>query len=236
GYGTMRLFDSPAVVAPVGEARSNNQLFGALLTRLDLVRAGDAMTDDELVAKTFAASPNGELLQSELSQRGIASPPGGPRPIPFVDVFPEAGKIQLVPRELDAAAPGGLYTYRTDPATAAYPLALISPALATQISSTFGNLRESQVALELAPADATARGIAEGDRVRVWNALGEVHCTVRISPDVRAGVCVLPKGLWRKHTANGSTANALVPAGHADLGGQAIYNDARVEVAKLAEP
>ena len=31
GYGTMRMFDSPAVATPVGEARSNNQLFGALL-------------------------------------------------------------------------------------------------------------------------------------------------------------------------------------------------------------
>jgi hypothetical protein len=43
---------------------------------------------------------------------------------------------------------------------------------------------------------------------------------------------VLPKGLWRKHTENGLTANALIPADFADLGGQAVYNDARVDVAK----
>src|SRR5262249_60613700 len=41
GYGTMRLYDSPAVAAPPGEARSNNQVFGALLERLDLVQPGD---------------------------------------------------------------------------------------------------------------------------------------------------------------------------------------------------
>ena len=86
--------------------------------------------------------------------------------------------------------------------------------------------------LELSPADASERGIRTGDRVRVWNASGEVRCVVKISSDVRQGVCVLPKGLWRKHTRNGYTANALIPAGLADLGGQAAYNDARVQVAR----
>ena len=235
GYGTMRMFDSPAVVPPPGEARSNNQLFGALLERLGLVRDGDAMTDDELVARTFAASPRGGELAAQLAEHAVAAPPGGATPIPFADEWPDTpdGKIQLVPAALDREAPGGLYAYRPDPGTAEFPLALISPALATQISSTFGQLRRAPAALELAPADATARGIADGDRIRIWNAWGEVHCRARIAPDVRAGVCVLPKGLWRKHTDNGLTVNALIPPAFADLAGQATYNDARVEVAKL---
>jgi hypothetical protein len=41
---------------------------------------------------------------------------------------------------------------------------------------------------------------------------------------------VLPKGLWRKHTANGYTANALAPDTLTDLGGGACFNDARVQV------
>jgi anaerobic selenocysteine-containing dehydrogenase len=235
GYGAMRLFDSRPAAAPPGEARSNNQLFGALLERLGLVREADAMTDDELVARTFAASPRGAELAAQLAARGVAAPPDGPRPIPFVDVFPDTadGKIHLVAAALDHEAPGGLYAYRPDPATAEFPLALISPALSTQISSTFGQLRTALGALELSPADAGARGIADGDRVRVWNALGEVHCRAKISADVRPGVCVMPKGLWRKHTDNGHTANALIPATFADLGGQAAFNDARVEVARL---
>jgi hypothetical protein len=51
---------------------------------------------------------------------------------------------------------------------------------------------------------------------------------------MRDGVCSLAKGLWRRHTSNGYTANALIPQGLADLGGQAAWNDARVQVAKLA--
>jgi anaerobic selenocysteine-containing dehydrogenase len=164
----------------------------------------------------------------------VAEPPDGARPVAFVDVFPGTPdrKIHLVPAALDREATAGLYTYQPDPGTAEFPLALISPALATQVSSTFGQLREAPAALELAPADAAARGIRHGDRVRAWNASGEVRCIAHVASEVRDGVCVLAKGLWRKHSRNGYTANALIPAAFADLGGQAAYNDARVQVEK----
>jgi anaerobic selenocysteine-containing dehydrogenase len=235
GYGTIRMFDSPAVATPVGESRSNTELFAALSERLGLVRPGDAMTDDAIAAAIFAASPNGDDLRRQLERDHVAVPPGGASRVPFVDIFPGTPdeKVHLVPEALDREAPFGLYHYQADPATPAYPLALISPALATQISSMFGQLRKAPGQLELSPSDAAARGIANGDRVRVWNALGEVECIARIATEVRAGVCVLAKGLWRKHTANGLTANTLIPDGLADLGGQAAYNDARVQVARL---
>lgn len=233
GYGNMRMYDSPAVIAPVGEARSNNQLFGALLHELDLVRPGDAMTDDELVAKTFAASEHGPALQAQLAAKQVAEPPLYSRPLAFVDVFPATHdrKIHLVPAALDREA-NGLYTYKPDPRTTAYPLALISPALSTQISSYFGQLRTQPATLDLSPQDALARGIKTGDAIRMWNDRGEVHCIARVTSDMAEGVCLLPKGLWRKHSRNSYTANALIPPAYADLGGQAAYNDARVQVAK----
>lgn len=233
GYGTMRLYDSPAVAAPPGQAWSNNQLFGELLRRLELVRPGDPMTDDELAAAIYGASPHGDALRAQLADRGVAAPPGGDRPRLFVDVFPTTPdrRVHLVPAALDAEA-GGLYDYDPDPASEAYPLALISPALSTQISSTFGQLRRKEIAIELAAADAAARGIRDGDEVRVWNELGEVRCAATISPHLRPGVALLPKGMWSHHTRNGNTVNALVPETLADLGGQAAFNDARVQVAR----
>src|SRR5262249_21122766 len=154
----------------------------------------------------------------------------------FVDIFPDTAdrKVHLVPESLDREAPAGLYTYRSDPRTSEYPLALISPALATQITSMFGQLRKAPGQLEMSPGDAAARGIKSGDRVRVWNATGEVECIAKVAPEMRDGVCSLAKGLWRRHTVNGYTANALIPQAFADLAGQAAWNDARVQVAKLA--
>lgn len=232
GYGTMRLFDSPAVAVPPGEARSNNQLFGDLLRRLDLVRPGDAMTDDELVAHTFAASEKGPALRQAILRDDVALPPEGANPILFVDAFPGTAdrKIDLVPDALDREA-GGLYRFKRDPRSEEFPLALISPAIATQISSTFGQLRTAPGTLEMSPTDAAARGIKSGATVRVWNAGGEMRCVAKVSSDVRDGVCVFPKGMWRKHTKNGYTSNALVPQTTADLGGQGAFNDARVQVA-----
>jgi anaerobic selenocysteine-containing dehydrogenase len=81
------------------------------------------------------------------------------------------------------------------------------------------------------PADAARRGLAEGQRVRVWNAHGEVITRLRLDPDLVEGVVCLPKGLGARHTDNGRTANALAPPTLSDLGGNACFNDARVEVA-----
>ncbi len=231
GYGAMRLYDAPAVLAPVGEARSNTQLFAALLDRLGLSRPGDPNSDEEVARAIYASSPRGVALRAELDQHGVAAPPAGDRPIPFVEVFPDTpdGKIQLVPEALDREA-GGLYEYKADPGSARFPLALISPALSSQISATFGNLRRGIVPIEMHAHDASARGIVDGDQVRVWNELGEVHTSARVSASVCPGVVSLAKGLWGHHTNNGSTANALISEAAADLGGQATYNDARVQI------
>jgi anaerobic selenocysteine-containing dehydrogenase len=233
GYGAMRLYDAAAVATPVGEARSNNQLFGELLRRMDLVRPGDPMTDDEIAAAIFGAGADGAEVRRQLDASGVAAPPDGPRPVTFVDVLPATvdRKIHLVPEHLDREA-DGLYEYLPDPGSDDYPLALVSPALATQISSMFGQLHRREVPIEIHPDDAAARGIADGDEVRVWNALGEVRVACKVSREMRPGVVCLPKGLWRHHTRNGQTANALIPEVTADLGGQAAFNDARVQVAR----
>jgi anaerobic selenocysteine-containing dehydrogenase len=234
GYGTMRLYDSPPVATPPGEARSNNAVFASLLERMGLTKPGDPTTDDELAAAIFASHEAGAALRRQIDERGIASPSVGEHPLPFVDVFPTHPdrKIHLVPGPLERES-GGLYIYKPDPRSDDYPLALISPALATQISSTFGQLRTAPGQLELSATDAADRGIKNGDDIRVWNARGEIRCTAKITSDLSPGVCLLPKGLWLKHTQNGATSNAVIPEGFADLGGQVAWNDARVQVAKV---
>ncbi len=119
-----------------------------------------------------------------------------------------------------------------DPATAEYPLALISPASDRTVSSTLGELDRPRVLLEMHPDDAAPRGIEDGDDVRVFNALGTMECGVKVTPLVRSGTVSFPKGVWRRHTGNRLTSNALVPDTLTDLGGGACFNDARVNVAR----
>jgi len=171
-----------------------------------------------------------------LREGRVVEAPWNGAPVQFVDVLPWTNdqKVHLFPEELDREAPTGLYTYQPDPATAAYPLALISPSSDRTISSTLGELKRPATGLDMHPIDAAARGLQDADQVRVFNTLGEVRCALHVVPPVRPGTVSLPKGLWRKSTANGYTATALAPDTLTDVAGGACFNDARVEVALVS--
>jgi anaerobic selenocysteine-containing dehydrogenase len=231
-YGPVSLRLARPVVERVGEARPNADVFGELLARLDLCEPGDPSGDLEEMLDVFEHLP--PSIRTGLRETGVATPPFGGRPVQFGNVWPlTRGQIvDLFPAALHAAAPAGLYEYTADPATAAFPLALISPASERTISSTLAELPRPDVKLVMHPEDAAVRGLQEDDEVRVFNDLGEVQCRVTLGPWIRPGTVSLPKGLWRRHTANGSTANALAPDTLTDLGGGACFNDARVEVVR----
>jgi anaerobic selenocysteine-containing dehydrogenase len=235
GYGAFVLQESKPVIQPVGESRPNHEVFAELTRLAGLSRRGDPETAEEMKSSILGASRSGAEIREALDSARIAFPGGNPAPVQFVDVFPRTAdrKIDLVPEELDREAPGGLYGYRSDPETSGYPLALISPATDRTISSTLGELHEDQVPVELAPEDAAARRIRDGDPVRVFNSVGEVRCRARSNPSLRRGVAMLPKGLWSHNTLSGATATALAPDSLADLGGGACFNDARVQIERL---
>ena len=232
GYGSFVLQQIAPVVPAVGQARSNYSVFADLAVRTGVASPDEIPTETHAIELILDSSGRGADLQAELAEKGFARPAAGDRPVQFVDVFPRTDdrKIHLVPVALDAEAREGLYTYQEDPATAQTPLVLISPATNRTISSTLGQLRKGPVALEMHPSDATARGLADGQRVKVSNAYGEVLCRLRLSHDQRPGVVELPKGLWAHNTDNGYTACALAPDTVTDLGDGACFNDARVEV------
>jgi anaerobic selenocysteine-containing dehydrogenase len=237
GYGALVLQDAEAVVAPAGEARPNHEVFAELCRRTGVARPGDAESAEELASAILRTSPRGAHLRRDLDSKGLAVPAEGAAPVQFVDCFPHTPdrRIHLVPEALDREAPAGLYHFAPDPGDPAHPLALVSPATDRTISSSLGELHRDPVPVSIHPSDAAARGIANGDRVRVFNALGEVRCAARLDPDIRTGVVFLPKGIWRRNTESGTTATALAPSTRTDLGGGACFNDARVEVAK-ADP
>jgi anaerobic selenocysteine-containing dehydrogenase len=198
-YGPISLRLSKPVIEPLEEARCNADVFGDLLSRLDMSQAGDPVGELEEMLDVLDRLP--ARVADDLRETGAASPPFAGRPIQMVDVQPLTpdGTIDLFPPALDAAAPNGLYGYIPDPATDDYPLALISPASDRTVSSTMSELPRPAVRLLMHPDDAQSRRIGEGDAIRIVSPLGEIRCAATLGALIRQGTVSLPNGLWRRH-------------------------------------
>jgi len=236
GYGAAYLNSNGAALQAPGEARTNPVVFGELIARLGLSQDGDLVEPEDLAAKILADSDLSTMQREQLSAKGGTTTAfeleKNAAPMPFVDHFPRTvdQKVHLAPADMPA-----LYHVRPEPEDEAFPLALISPAHIRLTSSTFGESLEGHVPLAMHPVDLQARGLESGDRVRIFNALGEVVTTVAIDRDApRQGTVVLPKGLWSRHTENGRTSNTLIPDHLSDFGDGPCFNDARVEVERLS--
>jgi len=84
-----------------------------------------------------------------------------------------------------------------------FPLHLLSDQPATKLHSQLDHSPHSQAGkikgrqpVNLNPADAAARGIADGDIVRVFNDRGACLAAAAITPDIRPGVARISTGAW----------------------------------------
>lgn len=235
-YGAYAAGGVQPVIPACGEALPNEAVFAALGRALgfdDLPFQWDSQIWFEKVAAGLKF--NGKPGQTPVFQQGKIQTVDfdGGNPVQFGNVFPRTadGKIQLLPPAL-GDAPFRYQPVRSD----AHPLALISPANNKMISSSLGEFNYPTLFVTIHPDDAAARDIVNGDAVRVFNELGEVHCHAEISAAVRSGVVSMPKGAWRKSAINHATSTTLCPQTTNVVGGGACFNDARVEIAKLKMP
>jgi len=235
-YGQHWLQRAEPVIPPQGEALPNTEIFRRLAARFGYTEPCFKATDAELMDDAIdPGDPRlGGVRPSQLPlDRAMPMTVQGQDAMMFANVFPKtpSGKVELVSGYLDKRFGARVPTYR--PVQSAYPLMLISPASDQRITSTFGGTRTSDDVppLEMHPDDAKARGLVDGQPVRVWNDLGEVRLPLRITDDVPRGVVSSLKGAWFRTSDNVQTISALAPATHADICEGACYNDARVDVA-----
>ena len=236
-YGSYTVHYAPGVIPPVGEGRTNPAVFRELAHAAGIdggfFEGGEAALRARALASVRAPlAPGADLARLERDRILPVDFPG-PSPVQFVNAFPFTAdrRMRLDPPELGP----NLYAYREQQIDPGFPLALISPATDRTINSVLGELKKDEAELQLHPADARARGIATGDGVRVFNALGEVRCRALLSERIRPGVVSLPKGTWRRSFRSGTSATALVADDLSEIGGGACFNDARVEVEALDE-
>ncbi len=234
-YGhTDVLLNRPAI-EPLGQARPNTQIFRELARRLGFDNPCFADDDETLCRQAFPAEVDFDALLRD----GFVSLPVPEAPFAEGGFPTPSGKCELFSERLQAMGRDGLPevlpNHEAIGSDVRYPLAMISPPARHFLNSTFVNVQslrdvEGEPVLEIHPHDAAARGIADGDRVTVFNDRGCYECVARVGLRARPGV-VNGLGIWwRKLGLNGTNVNELTHQRLTDLGRAPTFYDCLVEV------
>ena len=245
-FGQLYVQLAQPVVPPVGQARSNWETFGALARALGVAEAHYARPPAAVIRELLAHADQSvrgityERLQAEGSVRLDL-----PRPyLPFADGAPTtSGRVEFYSAALAARGLPPLPTWvplREGPAEdgripGRYPLQCIVPPNRFFLNSSFSQSellrrRQGTPTVMLAPADAHARGIADGARVRVESARGAAEFTARVTDATRVGVAVIEGIWWHRFHPGGRGVNFLTDDRTTDLGGGPALHSNLVEV------
>ncbi|HYN16148.1 MAG TPA: molybdopterin-dependent oxidoreductase [Terriglobales bacterium] len=258
-YGHYYLQVSEQAIEPLGECRSNFQLFTDLAQRMGFTEDCFRETVDQAIDSTldlthpWLAGIDRARLEREGHARlnfhhGDAETRSGTQPAPFLPFakggFPTpSGKAEfysefLVAKGLDPVVAFVAPTESRHGSEAhTYPLELLARKADNFLNSTFTNLpamqqMEDRHLLEMTAADAEPRGIRDGDRVRVFNGRGEIELTARVNGSVPPGV-VAARLDWAKLSPQGRNINILTSDRLTDMGAGATFYSALVEVARV---
>jgi anaerobic selenocysteine-containing dehydrogenase len=254
-YGHLYISLNRPVMPPLGEARSNWEVFQLLARRMGYDDPFFSRSAQEIIQDALARGGRAvEGITWERLQEEQVCRLNYPRPmVPFASgVFPTpSGKVELYSDQLAAAGldplPGwtpGEEGRRTEQPTAGsrrYPLSLVSAASHHYLNSSFGNvptLRKLQgdPSVEIHPEDAAERRIRHGDWVEVTNDRGAFLARARVGETVRPGTVFSPTVWWAQHSPDGRGANWTTSDALADYAGGATFHENRVEVRLAMAP
>jgi anaerobic selenocysteine-containing dehydrogenase len=254
-YGHLFVRISQQAIEPLGEVRSNVELFAALAQRMGFTEPCFSDSVDDLIDQALTShSPSfAAITRDRLEREGhialqLPANASG-QSLPFCDASwfrTPSGKGELLPVPVFAAP-------RESRAHAAeFPLEFLPRKADNFMNSTFANhpthqRMESRTAgvLEMHATDATPRGIANGDPVEVFNARGRIHLHAHVavagSSDAgKVGPGVVAARLdWSKLggdlSGHGANVNALTSETLTDIGGGATFYSTLVEVRRALE-
>lgn len=242
GYGQFYCQVVRPVIEPIGEAKSNFDLFQELAQRMGFSDQPFKESCEERIQnylQSMAEIPEdldleeimaGKLVHSTRSradgrmmgegERYCFAVAGGPDDHHIPCLFPadESADMDLLSR---------------------YPLHLLTPPHPDLLNSTFGDGHSGELGpLLIHPEDAKRYQIAEGDLVEIYNHRGRSLRNARISLKTAAGVVVAEGLYWPADSwevgKNHLGINALTSQNLADLGGGALFHESLVAIRRAA--
>ena len=245
-YGHTDMVLNRPAIAPMGEAKTNTQIFRELASRMGMDNPL-LQEDDESLCRLALQNPRN--LQSAapvtwdaLLKDGFAHWPVADAPFAQGGFPTASGKCEFFSERLAAQGLDGLPDYlpNYEPANAqaTYPLAMISPPARNFLNSSFVNVKslrdmEGEPLLEIHPDDAATRQVKDGAIVRVFNDRGSYQCKAQISTRAQVGMVVGLGIWWRKLGTDGKNVNELTSQRLTDMGRAPVFYDCAVQVETL---
>lgn len=247
--GHQHIMRGPKIIEAPGECRSNHQVICDLAKAVGAEHPGFDMTSREITAHTLKASgwDNLELLDQENwfdvqpdfdtahYINGFAHGDGKFRFKPdwahseWVKID-SMGAFEDMPEFPD-------YWDVTEKADEAHPFRLATSPSRGFLNSSFNETptslkREGKPAIMMAPGDAKALGLVEGDDVIIGNQRGEVRLQIKVFEGVNRGV-VIAEGIQPNDAfVDGRGINTLTSAEVCAPHGGAAYHDTHIWIKK----
>jgi anaerobic dimethyl sulfoxide reductase subunit A len=244
------------VVEPLGECKSHFEICVELAKRMGIINYSNK-TEEEWLRQIIEGSdiPNYERFKKEAIYKIPLHEPY----IPFKSQIEDSdnnpfstpsGKIEIYSQLLAnmkspeiPPIPKYIEPWEgpTDPLIKKYPLQLITTHIKRRVHSVYEKvpwLREldDPQALTINTVDAEARGIENGDMVKVFNDRGEIILPARLTERIVPGVVDIPEGAWynpdSKGVDRGGNPNVLTKDATSP-GGPFPSNTSLVEVSKI---
>jgi len=252
-YGHYFVQLSQQAIEPLGEARNNVWLFSQLAQRMGFTEECFRDTPEEMLAQALSIGADGHSTAPYMEHVTLdALREQGHIPVtlhrdgflPFTEgaVPTPSGKIEFYSEVLATQGEDPLPAFippvesRWSEGAKRYPLEFLPRKADNYMNSTFANLeghRKMQVKttqkLEIHPQDASSRGIANGDKVRIFNDRGSIELTALLNNSLPAGVVAASLD-WAKLSLDGVNINALTSERLTDLGAAATFYSTLVEV------
>lgn len=200
----------PAMIPPVGEARSDAWIVAQLARRLGF--------GEELFGGNLERGWNEALASAGITLDEVKRAPGGlrvPTPQPrarhaapkgdgVAGFATPTGRVELYSERLHRHGYSPVPVHvAAGPTDARFPFRLSGAKHGAFCHSQHRGIpslrrRMPEPVAEIAPALAEARGIADGDRVRLGTAGGAVTMRARVEPSLRPDQVVAPYGWWEE--------------------------------------
>jgi anaerobic selenocysteine-containing dehydrogenase len=244
-YGHFYIQMARPVIKPLGEAKSNLEVFGLLAKEMGFQEACFLDSEEDIIRQALEVEHS--FMDGITLQELSSGPPlrlNLPKPfLPFEKGFPTpSGKAEFYSEALAREGFPPVATHiptreglETMEAGEEFPLHCITPPAHNFLNTSFGvseRLRriERHPTLKIHPRDAEPRRIQNGNLVKVYNDRGQCFLFAQLTEEVMPGVVVAESIWWNKHSPFGRGINQLVSDEENDMGGGPSFHSNLVEV------